>query len=156
MKTMTAVVSVTAVLAMAQSALAYPIHGGITAPVVAKVLQDKGYKAEVGVDDEGDPKVTSMAEGVKFTVFFYGCNHTPRCSSLTFQAGFHIEGGLTAEKMNGWNRDKRFLKGWLDKTNDPYGEMDVDAGEGFTTESLANYVDTWDSSLAEFKTYIGY
>jgi hypothetical protein len=156
MKTIAAAVSLAAGLALAQGAMAYPIHGGITAPEVAKVLQDKGYKAAVGVDDEGDPKVTSMAEGVKFTVFFYGCNHTPHCNSLTFQAGFHIEGGLTAEKMNEWNRDKRFLKAWLDKTNDPYGEMDIDAGDGVTTEGLANYVDNWDSAMAEFKTFIGY
>jgi hypothetical protein len=150
------VASLVAGLALASAALAYPIRGGITAPEVAKVLQDKGYKAEVGVDDDGDPKVTSAAEGVKFTVFFYGCNHTPHCTSLTFQAGFHIEGGLTAEKINAWNRDKRFLKGWLDKTNDPYGELDIDAGEGFTTEALAAYADTWDSYLSEFKTFIGY
>ena len=128
---------------------------GITAPEVAKVLQDKGYKAVVGVDDDGDPKISSGAEGVNFTVFFYGCNHTQRCTSLTFQAAFHVEGGLTPEKINGWNRDKRFLKGWLDKTADPYCEMDIDAARGLDTDVLDGWIDNWVARLPEFKTYIG-
>lgn len=156
MKTVAGAAALAAGLAAAQIAWAVPFHNGVTAPEVARVLQDKGYKAEVGVDDDGDPKVTSAAEGVKFTVFFYGCEHTSHCTSLTFQSGFHIEGGLTAEKMNAWNRDKRFLKGWLDKTNDPFGEMDVDAHDGFTSEALSSYIDTWDSYIGEFKTFIGY
>src|SRR5271167_707064 len=45
---------------LASQAMAYQIKdGGITAPEVAKVLQDKGYKAEITTDDEGDPKVKS-------------------------------------------------------------------------------------------------
>lgn len=129
---------------------------GITAPEVAKVLQDKGYKAVVGVDDDGDPKVSSAAEGVNFTVFFYGCQHTPRCTSITFQAAFHIEGGLTPEKINGWNRDKRFLKGWLDKTSDPYCEMDIDAEHGLAVQTLDDWIDDWVAGIPEFKTYIGF
>ncbi|HUO11807.1 MAG TPA: YbjN domain-containing protein [Caulobacteraceae bacterium] len=137
-------------------AAAVPLEGGLTATQVARVLQDKGYKAVIGVDDTGDPKVTSAAEGVNFTIFFYGCNHGPRCTSLTFQAGFHIDGGLTAEKINGWNRDKRWLKGWLDNTNDPFCDMDIDAEHGFSSELLDSYIDTWAEMLPAFKSYIGY
>ena len=145
-----------AALAAGSLIASHAIADGITAPDVAKVLQDKGYKAVVGVDSDGDPKVSSGAEGVNFTVFFYGCNHTQRCASLTFQAAFHIEGGLSSDKINGWNRDKRFLKGWLDKTNDPYCEMDVDAEHGVAAEALGSWIDNWVAGLPEFKTYVGF
>ncbi len=151
-----------AIGALAASALAaapasaFPIENGITAVQVAHVLQAKGYKADIGVDDDGDPRVKSAADGTPFTVFFYGCNGGPRCTSLTFQAGFHIDGGLTTAKINDWNHEKRFIKGWLDNTNDPYGEMDVDTEAGFTTEALGNYLDLWVAQLPAFKQYIGF
>jgi hypothetical protein len=139
------------------AAQAYPLpEGGVTANEIAKILIAKGYKAEVGKDDDGDPKVASAADGSNFTVFFYGCNHGPRCTSITFQSAFHLDGGMTAEKINGWNRDKRFLKGWLDKVNDPFCEMDIDTESGFTSDSLDSYIDTWVAGLPEFKTYIGF
>ncbi|MFI4936263.1 MAG: YbjN domain-containing protein [Caulobacterales bacterium] len=142
---------------LATSAMAFKVtDGGITAQEVAQVLQDKGYKAEVTTDDEGDPKVKSATDGTNFTIFFYGCNHGPRCASVTFQAAFHVEGGLTAERINDWNKDKRFLKGWLDKVNDPFVEMDLDVEHGFLTEGLANNVDTWAAMLPEFKKFIGF
>jgi hypothetical protein len=142
---------------VASSAGAYQIHdGGITAAEVAKVLQDKGYKAQVGVDDDGDPKVSSATDGTNFTVFFYGCNHTPRCSSITLQSAFHIDGGMTAARINDWNKDKRFLKGWLDNVNDPFVEMDLDVEHGFLTEGLANNLDTWAAILPQFKKFIGF
>ena len=156
MKVLLGLAGLAACAAVATIAKAGPIEGGVTAGQVASVLQQKGYKADVGTDDDGDPKVKSAAEGVNFTVFFYGCNHTTHCTSVTFQAGFHVDGGVALDKVNGWNRDKRFLKTWLDKVNDPYIEMDVDADHGFTTESLAEYVDTWASGIPEFKSYIGF
>jgi hypothetical protein len=145
-----------AVMALGSVARAAPIEGGLTAREVADVLQAKGYKAEVTPDDTGDLKVKSAADQTNFTIFFYGCNHTRRCTSVTFQAGFHVDGGVPLEKVNAWNRDKRFLKTWLDKVNDPYIEMDVDAEHGFSSEALAENIDTWVSGLPEFKTYLGF
>jgi hypothetical protein len=157
MKLVFALAAVAAGALLATQAQAYQIKdGGISAQEVAMVLQSKGYAAAVGVDDDGDPKVTSAADGTRFTIFFYGCKHTERCSSLTFQSAFHIEGGMTLERINAWNKDKRFLKGWLDNVNDPYVEMDLDVEHGFLTEGLANNIDTWTAWLPEFKKYIGF
>ena len=130
--------------------------GGVTAAQVAAVLQTAGYKAEVGKDDDGDPDVKSAADGTNFTIFFYGCNHTERCTSLTFQSAFHVDGGVAVDKINEWNRNKRFLKGWLDKVNDPFVEMDIDVEHGFTSEALASYLDDWASGLPGFKQTIGF
>lgn len=157
MKKFFALAAIAAGAFSASSAFAYPFQdGGITAQDVAGVLQSKGYQAQVGTDNDGDPKISSSTDGVKFTVFFYGCNHTPRCTSITFQAGFHLEGGFSVTKINDWNKDKRFLKGWLDNVNDPYTEMDVDTEHGFTSQALATYIDDWAAGIPEFKNYIGF
>jgi hypothetical protein len=130
--------------------------GGITAPEVAQVLQDKGYKAEVGTDSGGDPMVKSATDGSNFTVFFYGCNHGPRCSAIQFHAGFHLDKGMTTEKINEWNRANRFGRGFIDDEHDPNVEMDLDVEHGFLSEGLANNVDTWAAVLPAFKKFIGF
>ena len=138
-------------------ALAYPVtEGGITAPEVAKVLQDKGYKAIVKTDDDGDPEVVSATEGTEFVVFFYGCNHGTRCPSLTFQAHFDTTHPTSTEDVNTWNMNKRFLKAWLNTDKTLYAEMDVEASQGFTTEALAADFDTWFAFMPEFKSNFGY
>ncbi|MFI4973854.1 MAG: YbjN domain-containing protein [Caulobacterales bacterium] len=141
--------------AVGASALAdRAVEGGVTAQEMAKVLQDKGYPAEITTDDQGDLKIKSVLSGTHFTVFFYGCNHGPRCSSFTFQSGFHIDGGMALARINSWNKDKRFLKGWLDDVNDPYVEMDVDAQHGLDTDALTGDIDRWVSDLPGFISYI--
>jgi hypothetical protein len=157
MKSMFGLAALAAVAFLASQAQAMRIpEAGISADEVAQVLQAKGYKAEVSKDNEGDPKVTSAADGSNFTVFFYGCEHTARCTSLTLQSGFHLEGGMTMDRINAWNKDNRFLKGWLDNVNDPYVEMDIAVGHGFLTETLASNIDTWAALLPDFKKYIGF
>ena len=142
--------------ALALTAGALPAHASITAREVAQALEARGHPATVTSDDDGDPKVTTRIDDVHLTVFFYGCNHTTRCESITFQSAFHIDGGEPLDKINGWNRDKRFLKTWLDKVNDPYCEMDVDAEDGLTPAQLVSYVSLWETSLAEYKGALGF
>jgi hypothetical protein len=138
-------------LGAAQGAAAAPLtDGGVTAQEVAAVLQAKGYRAEIGKDNDGDPKVHSGAQGVGFDIYFYGCHKGPRCSSIQFTAGFHVEGGMTLERINQWNRNNRFGRAYLDDVNDPFIEMDLDVEHGFTSEAVDNNVDTWDAVLGAF------
>ncbi len=124
--------------------------GGVTAQEVAASLQAKGYKAEIGKDQGGDPKIHSGAQGVSFDIYFYGCNKGPRCSSLQFTVGFHVDGGMKLADINSWNRNNRFGRAYLDDVNDPYVEMDLDAEHGFSTEAVENNIDTWDAVVGAF------
>jgi hypothetical protein len=152
-KTLSAL-GVLALLAAASPAPAGPItDGGVTAAEVAAVLQAKGYQAEITKDDGGDPLIHSGADASKFSVLFYGCN-AGRCSSIQFSTAFHIEGGLTLTRINTWNSDKRFGQGFLDKTNDPFIQMDLDVEHGYSTEAIANNLDTWVAVLHQFKIFI--
>jgi hypothetical protein len=157
MKPFLALAALAAGALIATQAQAYKVEeGGITAPEVAKVLEAKGYKAAVKTDDDGDPEVESTVDGTDLVIFFYGCNHGPRCPSITFQSDFDSSHPTSLDDANSWNADKRFIKAWLNTDKVLYGEMDVDVSHGFTTENLAEYVDTWADFLPEFKKRFGY
>lgn len=130
--------------------------GGITADEVASVLQAKGFKAEITKDSGGDPMIKSATDGVNYSILFYGCKHTPRCSAIQFYAGFHLDKGMTTDKINEWNRENRFGRAYIDKEKDPNVEMDLDVEHGFLTEGLANNIDTWGAVLPAFKKFVGF
>jgi len=143
----------------ASAALAEPVpDGGMTAAEVAKVLQDQGYRAEITTDSAGDPLIESGVDGTHFSVYFYGCagEEEPRCNAIQFMAAFDLEDGTSFERINLWNREHRFGRGYLDDENDPFVEMDLDVEYGFTTEALANNLDTWSAVLPGFKEFIGF
>jgi len=127
--------------------------GGVTAPEVARVLQSKGFQAEVTTDKRGEPLVQSSSGGAKFGVYFYECKGQ-RCSSIQFSSGFSGT-GITAAKIAEWNRTKRFGRAYQDDEKDPWVEMDVDVEHGANTDALANDLDRWIAVMGEFMRYIG-
>jgi Putative bacterial sensory transduction regulator len=138
------------------SALAAPLpDGGVTAPEVANVLQRAGYKAEVSTDKYGDPLIRSASSGVGFSVYFYTCHKTPRCTGIQFYAGFK-KPGIAETQVSEWNRTTRFGKAYLDKDGDPNLEMDMDVEHGATSEAIANDLDRWVAVLAAFTKHIGW
>jgi hypothetical protein len=131
--------------------------GGVTAEDVAAALRAKGYKAEITTDDTGDPKIRSATDGSRYSIYFYGCDGGPRCTAIQFSIGFDLEDGEASHAMiNGWNRDKRFGKAYLDEENDPWVEYDYDVERGVTTEALENVIDVWDSVVPTFKRHINF
>lgn len=155
---MTALVfAAAAAMAAAPAAVAGPLpDGGVTAKEVAAALSAKGYKAEISTGSDGDPIVTSGADGSTFRVFFYTCRETPRCASVQFTAAFDLDEGLTYAKINEWNRNKRFGRAYLDDEMDPFVEMDVDFEHGATSEAVENVIDTWASVLPAYKDFVGW
>ncbi len=144
-------------LCAAGMAAAGPLpDGGVTAKEVATALSAKGYKADISIGEDGEPIITSGADGSTFRIFFYTCRETPRCASIQFTAAFDLDQGLTLAKMNEWNRTKRFGRGYLDEEMDPFLEMDVDFEHGATSEAVENVIDTWASVLPAFKDFVGW
>lgn len=157
MKTMIAGVCAGVVLLAAGSAMAQTINSaGMTGPEVVAWLQNAGYKAELKKDSEGDPMISSAAQGVNFTVYFYDCDGGARCRAIQFSAGFDMKTPPTVQKINEWNRDKRYLKAYLDSDGDPRVEYDVNVNAGRTMSGLNDDFGVWTRRLADFKTFIGF
>lgn len=123
---------------------------------VAKVLQDKGYRAELTKDSEGDPLIKSSAEGANFLLLFFNCTGGKQCATVQFYAGFDREGSFSLDKLNEWNRTKRFGRAYRDNEGDPVIEMDVDMDDGGMSKALfEDNIEFWTSLLSSFQTFIG-
>ena len=98
--------------------------------------------------------VRGRINGTLYVIFFNDCNSDrSECQSLQFYASWE---GVPVDQaaINGWNRDKRFAKAYIDAENDPVLEMDVNLRHGVTRGNLEDTFDWWRLSLREFKSGI--
>lgn len=142
-----------AVLGLAPGAQARPLpDGGVTPDEVARVMQHRGFRAEITTADDGRPLIKSSSSGYRFGVYFYGCKQD-RCPSIQFASAFDMADGMSLKSINEWNRTSRFGRAYLDDESDPFIEMDVDVERGFTTEALSNNLSTWEAVLGRFREF---
>ena len=124
---------------------------------LVQALQQAGYASKLGTDKVGDPMITSGVSGTTFQIYFYNCTDHKDCATVTFHSGYDLTTAVPLERINEWNRGKRFGRAYLDKENDPILEMDVDLDDGGLSSSL--FIDNlqfWTSVLGEFEKHIGY
>mgnify|MGYP005998535175 CR=1 FL=1 len=126
---------------------------GSSPQYIAKLISDEGYRAQLENDSDGDPRIRSAAEGVKFSIRFYGCKSPRGCTSIQFSAGFDMKDGMTLKRANEWNRGKRFGKVYLDEENDPYIQMDVNTDFGVTDKNFLDTFDYWQLLLKSFNDF---
>ncbi len=142
-----------ALLAGAQ-AVATPPPADLRQPGnVVKALQQAGYKAEMKLNDAGEPYVLSATNGDPFTVEFYECEGLKDCKSFQFRAWFRNEPIFTAALTNEWNRTNRFLKIAVDGEGNLQQYLDATAVGGVTQAQFAELL-LWytemDGALARF------
>lgn len=128
--------------------------GGVTVEEMVRFLQNKGFKAEVKTGTSGR-YIASAASGVNFDVYFYDCRGS-RCASVQFSAGFDLTNGTTLSVVNNWNREKRYLKAYMDSENDPYVQYDANTSPARTWEGLADDFGVWTSTLPMFTRHINW
>jgi hypothetical protein len=124
---------------------------------IVRALRDGGYAATLGTDKVGDPMVTSGVGGTTFQIFFYNCTDHRECATVTFHSGYDLNAPVSLDRMNEWNRKKRFGRGYLDGENDPILEMDVDLDDGGISPLLfIDNIEFWASVLGDFERHVGY
>lgn len=104
-------------------------------------------------DSEGDPKISGRIDGIAYAILFYGCKNHTKCQEIQFRAGWSGK-AQSLEKINEWNRTKRFGKAYLDSDNDPNIEMSVNMTSGVTRANLEDTFSTWSSAMSSFRDYI--
>jgi len=124
---------------------------------VLKAVQSAGFVATMGTDDDGDPRISSRVSDTKFLIYFYGCEDNKNCKSILIKAGYDLDTGITASKVNEWNRNKRFGKAYIDDEGDPYLEMDVNMDfDGLGQKNFADTLDWWRVTVENFEEFIGW
>ena len=127
---------------------------GMSVGDVAAWLQNQGYKAQIVTEKDGKSHVDSATGGTRFGVYMFDCKNN-KCGSIQFSAGFDTHGAFSAQKLNEWNRDKRWSRVYVDNVNDPWIEYDVDLTPGGTYELLNDEFAIWNSELGEFTKKYG-
>ena len=153
---MRAIIAVASLLlAMITTVRAAPLpDGGVTVDEVADVMRGQHLPVDLTKDSDGDPLIHSQVNDIKFHVYFYECNPQKRCQSIQFYAGWTTK-GLSPERINTWNRTKRFGRAYLDRDIEPCVEMDMDLQHGATTQAVANDFARWQLVMKTFKNFIG-
>lgn len=123
---------------------------------VVQALQDLGYRAVLGADGRGDPKIDTAIEGVDYAVSFYGCRENAACTVINLSAGFDLPDGIDLAALNEWNRTKIIGRAYIDAERDPYLDHPVVLGDGVPREAFAETMRRWGWAVAQFKERIGY
>jgi hypothetical protein len=114
----------------------------------------KGFgSATLEKDDTGDPKISGRIEGVKYGIYFYGCEAGASCTEIQFAAGWSDTKVPMAE-INEWNRTKRFGKAYLDKENDPILEAPVNLKNGVSVKNLESTFEWWGAIVKVFENEV--
>ncbi len=124
--------------------------------VIASLIQDLGFKAEITTDNVGDPLIKSRSGGYNFNVFFYGCTDGANCRSIQFSASFDMDDGMSLTRAQDFNRDKRWIKVYLNNESDPLVEMDYNMYGGVSVENFNDTFDWWTVMMDQFIEYIGF
>jgi len=127
---------------------------GFTVDDIVAWLHGAGYSAVIVPDSNGASHVKTGAGGTNFGVYLFDCKDG-RCGSIQFAAGFATHGRFDVSRMNQWNRDNRWARGYFDSTNDPWVEMDIDLTPGGTYELLNDELATWNTTLKRFTDLYG-
>jgi hypothetical protein len=126
--------------------------GGLTINEVVSWLQGSGYRAEIQTEKDGGQNVYSGVDGNNFHIAFYDCK-SGRCGSIQFYVGFDTNGAFTTDKINQWNKENRWTKAYVDPSNDPWLEYDIDLTPGGTYELLNDEFAIWRGSLSNFHKF---
>ncbi len=124
--------------------------------IVAALLEDIGFPAEIGVDNVGDPMISSSAHGYDFDIFFYDCIDNTQCQAIQFSTAFDMVDGLSLSRAQEFNRDRRWVKVYLDDESDPRVEMDYNLRGGVSVDNFNDTVDWWQLLMEDFISYIDF
>ncbi len=131
-----------------------PEHG-MTIDELASWLKDAGYSAIIQNEDDGSQSIYSSVDNQNFHIYVYDCKNG-RCASIQFSSGFNTKGAFNAKKINDWVKQNRWARAYVDKSNDPWVEYDVDLAPGGTYEMLNDEFGIWQDSLKHFRKFIGW
>ncbi|WP_181177418.1 MULTISPECIES: YbjN domain-containing protein [unclassified Mesorhizobium] len=111
----------------------------------------KGFgSARMDKDDNGDPMLSGRIEGVKYVIYFYGCEDHENCKSLQFSTGYTDP--LTADQANAWNAKYRWVKAYAgDGSN---FKMDVSFAGGITRANLEEQFSNWNTMAGNIKGFL--
>ncbi len=126
-----------------------PVYSEISGPELQSILQDLGYRAELGEDSVGDPKIRTSMNGFTVNIYTYNCN-SGHCQNIQFRVGLDLRDGTTLERVNEYNSTKIYGTAWMDDENDPWLDLLHNVADGVTAENLKYTVERFEQATQTF------
>ncbi|MCI4589912.1 YbjN domain-containing protein [Sphingobium sp. BYY-5] len=120
---------------------------------IASALQKAGYTAELTKDNLGDPMINSAAAGYKFSILFYDCTEHVKCESLQFYASYDANEKITADYVNKWNNEKRFVSAIVNDEHELTLRYDVATIGGINQTNFKDILDWWSTLLGDYSNF---
>lgn len=120
------------------------------------LLREKGYKAEMIEGKDGN-YIRSADSGVPITIFFFNCDSSGKtgCTTIQFYTGFNDVKNVSLDRINEWNKTRRFARAYIDHEGDPVIEMDVDMDfAGIPRENFYANLDIFIASIPKFREFL--
>lgn len=139
--------------------LASAQDGSITAAdpdSVLEAIRAFGHKAKLQTDDSGFPLIAADRDGLKYWVYFYGCDGPEGCLDIQFYSSFDVEQPLTPEWANAWNTQWVAGRADVSKGGDPALSYFVTTSGGLSQENFEGVLAVWDMTLDGFLQDIGW
>ncbi|HWV61271.1 MAG TPA: YbjN domain-containing protein [Sphingopyxis sp.] len=122
---------------------------------IKAIVESQGWPATIVAKEGDDPYIESNRNGLKFLVLFMNCDGGERCKTLQYYMGFSDAKDVTLDRLNQWNKEKRFARAYKDDAGDPVLEMDVDLDfQGIPRENVGETFNTWASLMDSFRAYV--
>jgi hypothetical protein len=127
----------------------------VTPEQLGELLMSAGYRAEHRQDPSGLPVIASATGGISFNIRLGNRAAPPAEGFLdfTYLTVIKIDGDFPLERVNDWNRNKRFAR--LHRVDDFLVlDMDVIAAAGVTERHLRASLELWDRLLQELVAWL--
>jgi hypothetical protein len=79
-----------------------------------------------------------------------------KCESLYLAVPFGMSNPPSLERINAWNREKRFSRAYLLDDGDPVLESNLSLTGGVTLEAVVFFLKFFEENLSQFVTWIGF
>ncbi len=112
---------------------------------LVSIFQDEGYRAKLETDNDGDSYIISKFSGYSSQIWINFSDADPiNIRSLSFRSAFSRPTNL--EKINHWNRSKRYVAAYMDDEGDPRLQMDAFVMDGGAS-LISNILSIWDLAM---------
>ncbi len=123
---------------------------------IAAYMKQIGYRAELTVDETGDPRILTGFAGVPASVWFNDCSESgDDCDSVRLQVGLITDRKLSLARVNAFNSQWRFATLSLDEDQDPLLNEDIWlSSPGMPAELFARNIRQFEALVAELRDLV--
>ena len=122
---------------------------------IAALLESQGWQTETSMENGQPPILKASRQGEVFAVTFQNCEDGRNCRTLQLLMGFADTKQVPLDKLNEWNRDRRFARAYRDEDGDPVLAMDVDLDfRGLPRENVGETLKIWTGLMTSFRRFI--